>query len=123
MKDRTALIPALTSGRLKLRGELVFIDRQDIRKAMLPLETLDHVIVDVSGVTNVDSTVLGCLIRLMEIRRVKGWLRAISIIGASAKIRRTFETTGLGRVFNMDDVDVSNISFTEDTTYSSGAVI
>ncbi len=111
--------PEFTYGRLRLDGPLNPLDRSGIKVAMLPFEDLDYVFVDMSGASYVDSTVLGCLVHLHEIRRRAGRRCAISITGASASLQRTFLVTGLSRVFNMKDSDFSDISFTRDTYYSA----
>jgi anti-sigma B factor antagonist len=58
------------------------------------------VVVDLSGVTFLDSTVLGVLLRGLKRLRARGG--RFRVVAPSAEIRRIFELTYLDRLFELD---------------------
>jgi anti-sigma B factor antagonist len=59
------------------------------------------VIVDLRALTRIDTTTLGCLVR--AVKRIRATGGDISLVCDNPEIRRTFELTGLDRVFEIHD--------------------
>lgn len=52
--------------RLQISRELDISNKDDLRAALLPSKSADHVIIDMTGTTYIDSSALYCLIYLKQ---------------------------------------------------------
>ena len=86
---------------VRLGGELDLANANRVRSALLDVaaEDVDRVIVDLSGVTFLDSTALGVLV---EVRRTLA-PRRLLLAGPAGEARRALEVTGLARHLGIYD--------------------
>lgn len=80
-------------------GELDLSDRDRLVEALRPLAEVKAPLVDLSGVTYLDSTVLGCLIGLNKRVRQRG--HRLSVIVSEPRILKIFAMTKLNAVFDI----------------------
>lgn len=80
-------------------GELDLNDRERIVAALRPLAEVKAPLVDLSAVSYLDSTVLGCLIGLNKRVRARG--NRLSIIVSEPRILKIFAMTKLNQVFDI----------------------
>lgn len=88
-----------TEERIALCGELDLADKEALTASLRAAETADLVILDLTDVTYVDSTILGCFVHLRT--RVAAHGGSVRLIGVRPNIFRLLETTGLDRVFGI----------------------
>lgn len=74
-------------------------DKEALTASLQAAETADLVILDLTDVTYVDSTILGCFVHLRK--RVLAHGGSVRLIGVRPNIYRLLETTGLDRVFGV----------------------
>jgi anti-sigma B factor antagonist len=84
------------SAVIRLAGEFDLYNVEELARAVDQLEAAHAVVVDLSEVTFIDSTVLGCLVRLNRRMPRSGGL---VIYGPSDAVRRAFAVSGLDRYF------------------------
>jgi anti-anti-sigma factor len=84
------------STTVRLTGELDVSSAPALRRQLDQIEPTETVLLDVSSLAFLDSTGLGCFLRLQ--RRVGDAGGMVVVTGASRAIRRVMETTGLHRV-------------------------
>ncbi len=91
------------AGVLTLSGEVDVSNVAEVREAALKLVSDDtkRLIVDLSGVTYIDSSGLGMLVGVLKRLRESGG--GLAIAGATARVRRLFEITGLEQIFSLYD--------------------
>jgi len=88
-----------TLGLVALTGEVDIYTAPRFREGMVELldAGVDRLVIDLSGVTFIDSTALGVLIG--GVRRVHGVGGAMTLVVASRPVERVLSLTGLDRVF------------------------
>lgn len=88
--------------RLQISGEFDISNKDDLRATLLPAESADYVIIDMTGTTYIDSSALHCLIRLKQqlMARSGG---AIQLVGVHPAVRRLFTITGLDDLFEISE--------------------
>lgn len=90
-----------TDAKVVVRGELDIHTAPELRQQLLRLagQGVSHLVVDVAGVTFIDSTALGVLIgALKRLRQAGGDLVLQS---PSSGVRMVLEMTGLNQVFQI----------------------
>ena len=90
---------------LSLTGEVDVANAPDVKQAAVALSATGNTrfVVDLSGVTYMDSSGLGTLVGILKRLKESGGKMAIA--GASPQVRRLFDITGLNQVFALcDDV-------------------
>lgn len=91
-EDRTTLVVTLS-------GELDIFRKEMLRESLAAAEQADVAVIDMTGVTFLDSAALGVLIGFKKrLAERKGTVRVVLI---SLQLRRLFEITGLERVFEI----------------------
>ena len=90
-------------GLVVLTGEVDISTAPSFKDDLIALvdEGVMHVVVDLVGVTFIDSTALGVLIG--GVRRVHGAGGAMTIVVTSRPVERVLSITGLDRVFSMHE--------------------
>lgn len=90
-----------TYGVITLVGEVDIYTAPRFKECMLELldAGVGRLVVDLSGVTFIDSTALGVLIG--GLRRVHDVDGAIALVVATSAVRRVLSITGLDRVFTI----------------------
>lgn len=88
-----------TLGLVVLTGEVDIYTAPRFREGMIELldAGVDRLVIDLSGVTFIDSTALGVLIG--GVRRVHGVDGAMTLVVNSRPVERVLSITGLDRVF------------------------
>ena len=88
-----------TLGLVVLTGEVDIATAPRFRECMIELldAGVEKLVVDLSGVTFIDSTALGVLIG--GVRRVRGVGGAMTLVVTSRPVQRVLSLTGLDRVF------------------------
>lgn len=118
MLSRPANFACLGSaGRLRLSGALDLADRAGLEAVVGPFGHLDHVVIDLSAATYIDSTVLGCLCSLHKQMVLNGHAGTITIFGATGNVKRIFELTGLSKVFEIEEIDTDAMTFEIEAAY------
>jgi anti-sigma B factor antagonist len=84
------------SAVIRLSGEFDLYNVGELAAAVERLAAAHAVVVDLTKVTFLDSTVLGCLVRLSRQLRSRGGL---VIYGPSPAVLRAFTASGLDRYF------------------------
>lgn len=92
-----------TMGIIRLTGEVDIYTAPEFKQTMLELLEGGAVslVVDLSGVTFIDSTALGVLIG--GVRRVRGAGGGMALVVTSRPVQRVLAITGLDRVFTMHE--------------------
>jgi anti-sigma B factor antagonist len=87
------------AGVVEVTGELDIYTAPQLKQCMLGLfeEGVTQVVVDLGGVTFIDSTALGVLIG--GVRRVNDAGGAMALVVSSRQVARVLAITGLDRVF------------------------
>jgi anti-anti-sigma factor len=85
-----------TVGVVRATGELDAFAAPDLEVAFAELRGLDGVVVDLGGVSFLDSTALGTLVH--EVRRVQRLEASVRVVLPDGTARRIFEITTLDRV-------------------------
>jgi anti-anti-sigma factor len=88
------------SAVVRLAGEFDLYNVGELADAVDRLADAHAVVVDLTEVTFIDSTVLGCLVRLS--RQLKGGAGLV-LYGPVPDVRRAFEVSGLDRYFSIAD--------------------
>jgi anti-sigma B factor antagonist len=86
---------------LTLAGEVDVSNVAEVREAALKLleDGIKRLVFDLSGVTYMDSSGLGMLVGLLKrVRESKG---EVAIAGATARVSRLFDITGLKQIFSL----------------------
>ncbi|MBE0528987.1 MAG: STAS domain-containing protein [Thermoleophilia bacterium] len=88
-------------GVISLSGEVDIFTAPQFRESLVELldSGVRRLLVDLSGVTFIDSTALGVLIG--GVRRMHGIDGKMAIVVATAPVERVLSVTGLDRVFSM----------------------
>lgn len=87
----------------KLVGEWDFSRRDELQIMLRPAEAADEVLLDFSGVPFIDASVLGVLIRLLNLMVKRNRLGAIRIVAASRQVTRIFQVCGLQTLFGLSE--------------------
>jgi anti-anti-sigma factor len=85
------------SAVIRLAGEFDLYNVNELAEVVDGLANAHAVVVDLTEVTFIDSTVLGCLVRL---QRQSGKL---AIYGPPPDVRRAFAVSGLDRYFSITE--------------------
>lgn len=85
--------------RLQMPGEYDLADKDRLSKMLLPGETADMVIIDMSNTGYIDSTALHCLVHLKTQLLERGGV--VKLVGANANISKLFKITGLDGLFEI----------------------
>jgi anti-sigma B factor antagonist len=90
-----------TLGLVVLTGEVDIFTAPRFREGMVALldDGVESMVIDLSGVTFIDSTALGVLIG--GVRRVHGAGGAMTLVVVSRPVQRVLSITGLDRVFSI----------------------
>jgi len=91
----------MTSTVVKLDGDLDFSRKGQIEALLSAADNTDIAIVDLAGVTYIDSSCLSCLAiqkKRMQQNRTAGILR---IVGASESVKRILQICGLDKSFEL----------------------
>lgn len=82
-------------------GEIDVYTAPELKKELIPLSEKDNVemIVDLSGVSYMDSTGLGVFVGLFK--NVRAHDGQFKIIGLSSRLKRLFEITGLADIIDI----------------------
>jgi anti-anti-sigma factor len=94
----------------KLAGDWDFSRRDELQAMLRPAESLDEVLLDFSGVTFIDASVLGSLLRLHRCMIEHSRLGAIRIIAASRHIARIFEICELQELFGLRSPTIETVA-------------
>lgn len=88
-----------TLGLVVLTGEVDIYTAPRFKECMVGLldAGVDRLVIDLSGVTFIDSTALGVLIG--GVRRVHGGSGGMTLVVTSSPVERVLSITGLDRVF------------------------
>src|SRR3954451_9043227 len=97
---RTAIL-GHRSSVLGVRGELDLASTPELETRLRRLQELGghHFVIDLSGVTFLDSTALGLLLR--ETRRLERDDGCLLIVASDPRVLRTFALSGTDRVFDV----------------------
>lgn len=100
---RRGAAPAPTTFVLPVSGELDLAAAPVLRERLLAAITDGHrdVVLDLSGVTFVDSSGLSVIITAYK--RVQAEGGRLRVVGASGLVRSVLDVTGLGRILGSDD--------------------
>jgi len=87
--------------RIRLSGDFDVSNRDELAALLEPATTASAVILDLTDVTFIDSTALGCFVWLRKLVRERhdGTVR---LIGLSPHLRRVFSITGLDLIFDIE---------------------
>jgi anti-anti-sigma factor len=88
---------------VKLAGDLDSSRRSDLNAILEPATFADVAVIDLSGATYLDSTLLSAIALLRKNMKGCGSPATIRIAGASAFARRLFTITGLDKVVEFFD--------------------
>ncbi len=93
--------PSDSLGIVALGGEVDIYTAPQFKECMLELLNggVERLVIDMSGVTFIDSTALGVLIG--GVRRVHGAGGSMALVVASRPVERVLTITGLDRVFTI----------------------
>jgi anti-anti-sigma factor len=83
-----------------LTGELDLADRERLLELLRPAEAAEDVVIDVREVPYMDSTALGCLVRLKrkQLERGNGSVRLTNV---EPTVERLLRLTGLDQLFEI----------------------
>jgi anti-anti-sigma factor len=91
----------MTMKVVKLNGDLDFSKKTEIAELLAAADNTDIAIVDLAGVTYIDSSCLSCLALQKKRMRENGTAAILRIAGASESLRRIFEICGLDKSFEL----------------------
>jgi anti-anti-sigma factor len=91
----------MTSKVVKLDGDLDFSRKAQIAELLAEADNADIAIVDVAGVSYIDSSCLSCLALQKKRMHENGTAAILRIAGPSESLRRTFEICGLDKSFEL----------------------
>ena len=83
------------------RGELDAFAAPELELAFGEVESVPHLLVDLSGVSFMDSTALGCVVRATRACEARG--ASVKIVLPTGAARRIFEITTLDRALPVSD--------------------
>jgi anti-anti-sigma factor len=86
---------------VKLDGDLDFSKKTQIATLLAEADNTDIAIVDLAGVTYIDSSCLSCLALQKKRMHENGTAAILRIAGASESLRRIFEICGLDKTFEL----------------------
>lgn len=86
---------------ITLAGEYDLATRTLLAEMLLPAETAEIAIIDVTSATYIDSSCLQSLLRLRNKLAILNGSADVRIVGARKQIARVFSVTGLDHVFSM----------------------
>ena len=95
---------------LVLTGEIDLATQANLRAVLTDLVVAGqiHLVIDLGGVSFIDSTGLGVLIGAR--RRVHVLHGSVQLVRANDQVMRVFEITGLNRVFDISGIETSPAS-------------
>jgi stage II sporulation protein AA (anti-sigma F factor antagonist) len=93
----------MTLSVVKLDGDLDFSRKAQIATALQRADNVDIAIVDLSGVSYIDSSCLSCLAAQKKRMRENGTAGIVRIAGVTPSLRRIFEICGLDKSFEIYD--------------------
>lgn len=88
---------------IKLSGDVDASRRADLNAILEPAAFADVAVIDLSGTTYLDSTVLSCIALLRKNMKRCGSRATIRVAGAGAFARRLFSITGLDKMVEFFD--------------------
>ncbi len=86
---------------VKLDGDLDFSRKAPITDLLAEADNADIAIIDLAGVTYIDSSCLSCLALHKKRMHENGTAGVLRIAGASESLRRIFEICGLDKTFEL----------------------
>jgi anti-anti-sigma factor len=86
---------------VKLDGDLDFSRKDQIKALLSEADNADIALVDLSGVSYIDSSCLSCLALQKKRMHENGTAAILRIAGASESLRRIFEICGLDKTFEL----------------------
>lgn len=86
---------------VSLQGALDITASEALKRELLPLETADRAVIDLSRVTYAGTTLLNALLALRKSMKQHGARGGIRLVGASPHVRRLLTITNLDRVFEV----------------------
>ena len=97
-------------GTVVLTGEIDLATQANLRTVLTDLVVAGqiHLVVDLAGVSFIDSTGLGVLIGAR--RRVHALHGSVRLVNVNDQVMRVFEITGLDRVFDISGVEAETSS-------------
>jgi len=91
----------MTMKVVKLDGDLDFSRKAQIAELLAEVDDTDIAIIDLAGVTYIDSSCLSCLALQKKRMLENGTAAVLRIAGASESLRRIFEICGLDKTFEL----------------------
>jgi len=92
---------AMTLKVVKLDGDLDFSRKAHVAALLSEADNADIVLVDLSGVSYIDSSCLSCLAVQKKRMHENGTAAIVRIAGASESLRRIFKICGLDTTFEL----------------------
>ncbi len=86
---------------VKLDGDLDFSRKAQTKALLSEADNADIALVDLSGVSYIDSSCLSCLALQKKRMHENGTAAILRIAGASESLRRIFEICGLDKTFEL----------------------
>lgn len=95
-----------------LDGDLDIDSREEIAEALPPPEQITGGVINLARATYVDSTLLGMLVQFRRnfIKSGGDPSNLILVLAKNGKVRRTFELTGMNRLFSVAYVESTPIA-------------
>lgn len=87
---------------LHLSGEYDLYRQDELDRALGKLYASEAAVLDMREVTYIDSTALGCLIRLKK-RMAENGSGTVRLVGPQPNVRRVLELTRLGEIFEIHE--------------------
>lgn len=84
-----------------MRGEFDIGNKDSLAALLLPAESAEAVIIDMSGTTYIDSSALHCLVHLRTNLMARNG-GSVQLMGLRPNIRRLFSVTGLAGLFGLN---------------------
>lgn len=91
----------MTASCFKLAGDWDFTRRDELQAVLRPAESLDEVLLDLSEVTFIDASVIGCLVKLRKRMIEHSRLSSIRIVEASRHIVHLLRICELDELFGL----------------------
>lgn len=88
-----------TATVITLEGEYDLYRKPELEQALEPASTASTAIIDLSAVSFLDSTSIGCLVKLKKTMRLNCTDAAVYLIGARGIVLRVLELCGLSAWF------------------------
>lgn len=101
-KSRVHVSGSSDDRRITLRGELDLADKKALSALFDSVDRTAHVVLDLSDVTYMDSTILGCLVHLRK--RLAEHGGDLRLFGVNPNILRLLTVAGLDRVFDIAEI-------------------